>query len=187
MKTFEETLKDYKRYVLRVASSLNQDKYKEDLIQEGNIGLWDAYNNYDAAVGEFHSFALVYIRGYMLKFLTSNSRTVKVPANKVKEDNLSMSVSLSTPIDNKGSVLSDVIALDEVEDIKDYSMLYKSLNELKPKYKQIIMMHYGLGEDGAEEDTMSFQDIATHFNCSREAIRQQFEKAMVLVRKQNIK
>jgi RNA polymerase primary sigma factor len=43
-----------------------------DLVQEGNIGLIKAVENYDSRKGEFSTFAVSYINGYIKKSLTKN-------------------------------------------------------------------------------------------------------------------
>lgn len=50
-----------------------------DLVQEGNIGLLEAVKQYDPFRGiRFPSYAVYWIRAYMLRFLINNIRLVKV-------------------------------------------------------------------------------------------------------------
>jgi RNA polymerase sigma-32 factor len=50
-----------------------------DLVQEGNIGLLEAVKQYDPYRGiRFPSYAVYWIRAYMLRFLINNIRLVKV-------------------------------------------------------------------------------------------------------------
>lgn len=50
-----------------------------DLVQEGNIGLMEAVNQYDPFRGiRFPSYAVYWIRAYMLRFLINNIRLVKI-------------------------------------------------------------------------------------------------------------
>lgn len=50
-----------------------------DLIQEGNCGLIDATSKYDVTKGvRFTSYASWWIRAYMLRFIVSNARMVKI-------------------------------------------------------------------------------------------------------------
>jgi RNA polymerase sigma-32 factor len=50
-----------------------------DLVQEGNIGLLEAVNKYDPLRGvRFPSYAVYWIRAYMLRYLIQNVRLVKV-------------------------------------------------------------------------------------------------------------
>ena len=50
-----------------------------DLIQEGNIGLLEAVKKYDPFLGiRFPSYAVYWIRAYMLRYLINNIRLVKI-------------------------------------------------------------------------------------------------------------
>ncbi len=50
-----------------------------DLVQEGNIGLMEAVKQYDPFRGiRFPSYAVYWVRAYMLRFLINNIRLVKV-------------------------------------------------------------------------------------------------------------
>lgn len=55
-----------------------------DLINEGNIGLVEAAHGFDPTTGfKFISYAVWHVRKNMTKYLTDNSRTVRIPQNKV--------------------------------------------------------------------------------------------------------
>lgn len=53
----------------------------EDLVSEGTIGLMLAYTRFDAKKGyAFSTFGVRYITGYILLYLRSNGRAIRVPA-----------------------------------------------------------------------------------------------------------
>jgi len=74
------------RFVLTVAkmyTSRDPELYI-DLVSAGNIGLIEAAERFDPSRGfKFISFAVWYIRKEMLKYLADNSRTIRIPPNKV--------------------------------------------------------------------------------------------------------
>jgi RNA polymerase primary sigma factor len=74
------------RFVLSVAKMYSKDPIiVEDLIQAGNIGLVDAAKKFDPSMGfKFISFAVWHIRKEMIAFLSQNSRTVRIPDNKIQ-------------------------------------------------------------------------------------------------------
>lgn len=75
------------RFVISVAkvySNGNLSKL-EDLINEGNMGLVEAAKTFDPSTGfKFISYAVWQIRKYMLKYLTDNTRNVRIPSNKAQ-------------------------------------------------------------------------------------------------------
>jgi RNA polymerase primary sigma factor len=74
------------RFVISVAKMYaGRDSTKmEDLINEGNMGLLEAAEGFDPTTGfKFISYAVWFIRKNMLKYLTDNSRQIRVPSNQV--------------------------------------------------------------------------------------------------------
>lgn len=73
------------RFVISVAKQyLNNNVDLEDLVNEGNAGLLDAARRFDPTTGnKFISYAVWYVRKDIMNYLTKNSRTIKLPSNKV--------------------------------------------------------------------------------------------------------
>lgn len=84
-KAIEKIMKHNLLFVVSVARhysvSLNSTSIAlEDLINEGNIGLYDAINGYDTNKGfKFISYAVWYIRRNILKCLSDNVKTIRLP------------------------------------------------------------------------------------------------------------
>ena len=74
------------RFVVRVASEFQGCGMDlEDLISAGNVGLITAAERFDPARGvKFITYALWWIRQAILNSLSQDSRTVRLPANRVK-------------------------------------------------------------------------------------------------------
>ena len=77
------------RFVITVAKEFqNQGLPIEDLISEGNIGLIMAANKFDHTKGfKFISYAVWWIRHSILKSLSEDSRTIRLPNNQIKNIN----------------------------------------------------------------------------------------------------
>jgi len=76
------------RFVVSVAKQYaTNDIPLEDLINEGNIGLIEAVNHYEVKKGfRFISYAVWWVRKLIMRYLTDNSRLIRLPSNQV--DNL---------------------------------------------------------------------------------------------------
>jgi len=74
------------RFVVRVASEFQGCGMDlEDLISAGNVGLIKAAERFDPERGvKFITYALWWIRQAILNSLSQDSRTVRLPANRVK-------------------------------------------------------------------------------------------------------
>lgn len=78
------------RFVISVAKQYSAGRTVglDDLINEGNIGLIEAAQTFDPSTGfKFISYAVWHIRKNIIKYLTDNSRTVRLPHNRVQSLN----------------------------------------------------------------------------------------------------
>tara|TARA_R110000851_G_scaffold47424_1_gene115020 strand:- start:10397 stop:11251 length:855 start_codon:yes stop_codon:yes gene_type:complete len=73
------------RFVVSVAKQYETSTLKlEDLINEGNVGLVIASTKFDPSRGfKFLSYAVWWIRRYMLAYISDNGKTIRIPNNKI--------------------------------------------------------------------------------------------------------
>ncbi len=93
-------------------------------------------------------------------------------------------ISLDTPIGSEDTVLADVIEYDgdtpetQLNKILQREELESILAILKPRYRQILKMRYGL-DDGDEK---TLEAIGQQYGLTRERIRQIINKAFIKLR-----
>ena len=73
------------KFVISIAKQYHNNNFPiEDLLNEGNLGLMRAVEKFDETKGvKFISYAVWWIRQAILQALSENSRTVRVPLNKL--------------------------------------------------------------------------------------------------------
>lgn len=166
----------YRRYLLYLANRLAYDEEdRKDLYNEGLIGLWEAEQNYDETKGTFHSFAIMRMKGRMMRWMTNNSRTIRIPANQQNEnrrtvDVLISTISIETPIGEDGTI-EDLLGNEDEQfnlgNDDNYELIISHLKnyllEMKEDYQKIILMRY--------TQDMTFIEIAKEFNQSPQAIK----------------
>ena len=83
----EKLVKANLRFVLSVAKMYTKDPDTfQELVAAGNIGLIEASEKFDYTRGfKFISYAVWHIRKEMINYLSSCSRTIKIPQNKINE------------------------------------------------------------------------------------------------------
>lgn len=106
----EKIMKHNLLFVVSVArhysvSLLSSSLTLEDLINEGNIGLYEAIDGYDANKGfKFISYAVWHIKKRIIKALSDNLKTIRVPVGirneimKIKKKEISMVQALERPV-----------------------------------------------------------------------------------------
>jgi len=181
--SIEELLKQYKRYIIKVAQTLTNDDYiREELIQSASIALWKAYTNFNEEKGTLHSYLINYIRNSMLNYLTTFSRTIKPSAklvhhiNRTEGEEFKKTISIHTTINEYEQTIEDIIQ-DEIEDnsMDDQqelvrALLTKYLSQLKERYQFILKMRYF-------EDKSS-TEIAQIIGISKQAYHEQHNLAI---------
>lgn len=182
--SIEKLLRQYQRYLVKVASTLTKDDYiKEELIQVASIGLWKAYQQFDSTKGDLHFYLISYIRGSMLTYLTTNTRTIKIPANVVI-DNLNnaegnkdiRTISIETSINEYGDTIQDRISIEEEDNSLDdqqeaiRSLLRQYLSQLKDRYQLILKLRYFEGK--------TIEEIGNQLGISRQAVDLQLTAAL---------
>lgn len=77
------------RFVITIAKKFVLPNVSlEDLIQEGNIGLMKSIERYDSTKGvKFLSYAVWWIRQSIYFYLNENGRIVRLPLNKIRDNN----------------------------------------------------------------------------------------------------
>jgi RNA polymerase primary sigma factor len=201
------------RFVIKVAKEYqNQGVPLADLISEGNYGLITAAQKYDHTKGyRFISYAVWWIKQAIKHCLNENSRTVRLPANminklsKIRKEadefervnhreatdtdiefvQVPYCNSLSTPINEDGDVLGDMISddmygsPDEVlaEDESIKTQLDLAMEGLSDREKDIVCSYFGIfGEQ------LTLAQIGDEYDLTKERIRQIKESAIRKIR-----
>jgi len=177
MKTHEQILKDYNRYIQTVASRFGQSQYLDDLIQIGRIAALQAYERLDETKikNDEKSYVTTCIKGSMKNFLTDNARTIKIPAKQQSEVHIP-TISISTPIGDEGSTLEDFIpSSEDYTPTKPNEALKTALMTLNEKERLVVELHLDLND---ESQPMTLSAIGDQLGLSRERVRQIYDKAI---------
>ena len=119
----------------------------EDLVNEGNIGMTKAADKFDPTMGfKFITFAVWDIKKTINEYLTNNSRTIRLPNNKVnalnkfKKHLSSLEQVLERPPTNYDIIehYSSEYSMDEIEGLSD--LLYNESSS---------SLDMSIGDDGA--------------------------------------
>jgi RNA polymerase primary sigma factor len=201
------------RFVIKIAKEYqNQGVPLADLISEGNYGLITAAQKFDHTKGyRFISYAVWWIKQAIKHCLNENSRTVRLPANminklsKIRKEadefeklnqreatdrdiefvEVPYCNSLSTPINEDGDVLGDMISddifgsPDEVlaEDESVKTQLDLAMEGLSDREKDIVCSYFGIfGEQ------LTLAQIGDEYDLTKERIRQIKESAIRKIR-----
>lgn len=136
----------------------------EDLVSIGSIGLVKAINTFKLDKNiKLATYASRCIENEILMFLRKN--------NKLKLE-VSLDEPLNVDYDGNELLLSDIIGTDddlvnkEIENQEQKRAMYRALNDLNPRERQILIMRYGLNG----QDELTQKDVADHLGISQSYI-----------------
>ena len=137
---------------------------KEDLLQVGMIGLWQAVVDYraDKAIS-FPAFARICIQRHIITAIKTATRQKQIPLNT--------SLSLESPSDDSSSdwTLSDILTSDETADPEelvlmreDSQILQEMLQQMLSDFEWEVLAGYKVGK--------SYREIASELQCKTKSV-----------------
>lgn len=118
-KSFDLLVKSNLRFVVSVAKQYQyQGISLSDLINEGNMGLMKAAQNFDSTKGfKFISYAVWWIRQCIVKSIADDARMIRIPLNKIGMERQikKASISLEQKLERTATVeeLAEVLNIEE--------------------------------------------------------------------------
>lgn len=156
------------RLVTKIARQYRRPKIELlDLIQEGNIGLIEAVDKFDAEMGyRFSTYAVWSIRKAIQEFL-GKENTIESIDSIIEDDG--EEVFLSDMIKDAETILggpSCEIIDAQLEQIEEQQRIFERLDTIPKREREVLMMLYGF-----KGKPMSLQDIADLLGMSHERVR----------------
>lgn len=156
------------RLVTKIARQYRRPKIELlDLIQEGNIGLIEAVDKFDAEMGyRFSTYAVWSIRKAIQEFL-GEENTIESLDSIIEDEG--EEVFLSDMIKDAETILggpSCEIIDAQLEQIEEQQRIFERLDTIPEREREVLMMLYGF-----KGKPMSLQDIADQLGMSHERVR----------------
>lgn len=185
MASEEEVVRKNKGLVFELARKYSSMADIEDIIQEGYIGLVDASRSFDPDKGKFSSWAVIHIKKRILRYITNNFSTIRVPSYVVEimgKENKGLDPErkdlLQLGAKARRKKVYDELGLRQNErlytvllpvydnsGIENKEYVAHLLGCLDQRNRDIVESHFGIGKDG-----LSQWEIGRRQGVSRSAI-----------------
>jgi RNA polymerase sporulation-specific sigma factor len=136
---------------------------KEDLLQVGMIGLWQAIIDFrsDRAIS-FPAFARVCIQRHIITAIKTATRQKQMPLNtsvslEVPSDEAPVDWSLQDILPDTAPNPEDIVIVDE-----DTRVLHESLQQILSEFEWNVLAGYQIGK--------SYREIAIELNCKTKSV-----------------
>ena len=164
------------RFVISVAKQFqNQGLSLDDLINEGNVGLIKAAKRFDETKGfKFVSYAVWWIRQSILEAITSQSRIVRLPMNKVTEVGKIRKAYAELEQQNANTPSLVELSKKLKMDIEDVAQALGAI-----RYEISIDAPISDGEDTLLVDVIKNENVASpDFDLMKESLKFHLEKVL---------
>lgn len=143
--------------------NLNRDL--DDLFQEGVIGLINAIEDYDEEKGAFVTFAVMHIRGSILRAITNKGKTIRLPSymieliNKMQKISSELEVKLGRgPTPKEISKVMD-LSIDKVNELLNIKDDPVSLHTIIGGDSEDITLMDSIADDGPTPDEIAESNV----------------------------
>lgn len=189
-KAADELIKRNLRFVISIAKQYEMPNVLlEDLINEGNIGLIMAVENYQPNKGfKFISYAVFWIRKMILEYLAKNSRLVRLPSNKINglsklnqyigalEQKLGKDIDISEVVDEYGSEMEE----GEIRELQNLSLVnVQSLNNSFDESENTLLDILSDDSVVSPDNSLLISDIRKKINVVLNTFKPRDKKIMV--------
>lgn len=203
-KSVDETVRNNQGLVARVAKyyharvNLSERVDFEDLMQEGRIGVVEAWRRFDPARGlKFSTYAIYWIRQRMARYLTANASELHVPiATKTEQTRAAAAIARKKCVrlddpwsgsdDGSESDLSGVLGSDDLNHEANSERMWKRaqverlMRALTPRERVIVREFFEFVRYSDKVATL--QSVADRHGVSKERVRQIVAKAVEKMR-----
>ena len=129
---FDNLLINNTPFIRAIAKTFHQPDNLDDLIQEGNIALYRAFTTFNPKLGKpFLGYAKPIITNQMKSWLRIHSNVIRTPTNLIGSDDLIQTISISTPVDENDTPLSEFIASEVSTTQNDTSIVKMAVMSLE--------------------------------------------------------
>lgn len=135
----EQILRDYNSWLYKTANSLSKDSHMvEDLVQEGRIAMWKAYNSYDPDRGPLSPWLMFKARNRMLTSVTSDrwEGTTRVPG--------SLAAKIPIPVEDKYLNSESCAASESYAIAFHREEIIEAVNTLTPSQRRFVYSKFWL-------------------------------------------
>lgn len=151
---------------------------KDDIIQEGMIGLYRAIMNFKSEKNDsFSAFASMCIKRRVLSVMNSANRKKNIPLNT--------SVSLNKPVNEEGRTLGETIEDFSTDPEKIFMVSEKIQNDSKNIVQALSPMEKSILVEFLQNK--SYDEIAQKLNISRKSVDNAMQRIRLKVSKLNLK
>mgnify|MGYP003292455600 CR=1 FL=1 len=154
MKVDNEFIRRYTGVVECIVRQYGKVNNKQDLMQEGFIGLMEAAKRYDPSTGvRFESYASWWVRKYIREWILNNSQIVRLSC-KTEDYHKPLTEDIETPLYEEdgdlicyADILTDgtTIETDLIRQ-EEFQWLKEAIEKLSAREQQIIRKIYGIGQ-----------------------------------------
>jgi len=163
---FKDLINKYISPLYNFTARITNRNDASDIVQETFIKVWKSLNRFDVKKASFKTWIFTIGRNTATDFLRKKRNLLFSDVEKDTDEDIN---SFAENIPDE-QILPDVA----LEKLQDKEFLNEVLNELKPNYREVLILHY--------QEEMTFDEIGKILNKPLNTVKSQYRRAMEQLR-----
>ncbi len=162
-KAFNLLVKRYSKNIYNFAVKLNNKNNAEDIVQEIFIKVWQKIKSFDQNKSSFKTWLFTIARNTIIDFSRKKKFLLFSDFFQKDEDTL------------YENIPDEQILPDEaLQKLQDFQILKEIIDKLKPKYKEVVILHY--------QEDLTFEEISKILKKPLNTVKSQNRRALEQIR-----
>jgi RNA polymerase sigma factor (sigma-70 family) len=140
--TFDELLKQYEPFLLKVCHAWHRPSMFDDLYQVASLEMWRRWHVYDPSKGSFLNYLFTHVPGKVRDYVRANEEVVRTPVHKWNKNEFAEIIRFDAAPHLMDLVTAEEVSTDDGLNVDEADSIHAAVERLKPKLCEAVKGYY---------------------------------------------